>query len=47
VNRALAIASVLYVLSHGRIAYSGPVGDIAEDEIFALYAQQPAPAGGA
>jgi branched-chain amino acid transport system ATP-binding protein len=44
-NRALAIASAVYLLSQGRIVYSGPAGELDEDQIFALYAQHPAPAG--
>jgi branched-chain amino acid transport system ATP-binding protein len=39
-NRVLAIASAVYLLSQGRIVYSGPAGDLDEDQIFALYAQQ-------
>ena len=38
-NRALAIASAVYLLSQGRIVYSGPAGELDEDQIFALYAQ--------
>ena len=39
-NRVLAIASAVYLLSQGRIVYSGPAGDLDEEQIFALYAQQ-------
>jgi len=45
VNRVLAIASTVHLLSQGRIVYSGPSADLDEDEIFALYAQQPTSAG--
>ncbi|HEY3827620.1 MAG TPA: ABC transporter ATP-binding protein [Solirubrobacteraceae bacterium] len=44
-NRALAIASAVYLLSQGRIVYSGPAGELDEDQIFALYAQHSTPAG--
>ncbi|HEY1698218.1 MAG TPA: ABC transporter ATP-binding protein [Trebonia sp.] len=39
-NRVLSIASAVYLLSQGRIVYSGPAGELDEDQIFALYAQQ-------
>ena len=39
-NRVLAIASAVYLLNRGRIVYSGPAGDLDEEQIFALYAQQ-------
>jgi branched-chain amino acid transport system ATP-binding protein len=46
-NRVLAIASKVYLLSQGRIVHSGPAGELDEEQIFALYAQQPTPNGGA
>jgi branched-chain amino acid transport system ATP-binding protein len=46
-HRVLAIASAVYLLSQGRIVYSGPAGELDEEQIFALYAQQSAPAGDA
>jgi branched-chain amino acid transport system ATP-binding protein len=39
-NRVLAIASAVYLLSQGRIVYHGPAGELDEEQIFALYAQQ-------
>jgi branched-chain amino acid transport system ATP-binding protein len=45
-SRVLAFASTVYLLSQGRIVYSGPVGELDEEHIFALYAHQPAPDGG-
>ena len=39
-NRVLAIASAVYLLSQGRIVYAGPAGELDEEQIFALYAQQ-------
>jgi branched-chain amino acid transport system ATP-binding protein len=44
-NRVLAIASAVYLLSQGRIVYTGPAGELDEEQIFALYAQQSAPGG--
>jgi branched-chain amino acid transport system ATP-binding protein len=44
-NRVLAIASIVYLLSQGRIVHSGPAGELDEEQIFALYAQQSAPTG--
>jgi branched-chain amino acid transport system ATP-binding protein len=38
-SRVLAIASAVYLLSQGRIAYAGPAGELDEEQIFALYAQ--------
>jgi branched-chain amino acid transport system ATP-binding protein len=46
-NRVLAIASAVYLLSQGRIVYSGPAGELDEEQIFALYAQQSTPNGDA
>src|ERR1700734_1792251 len=46
-NRVLAIASAVYLLSQGSIVYSGPAGELDEEQIFALYAQQSAPSGDA
>ena len=46
-HRVLAIASAVYLLSQGSIVYSGPAGELDEDQIFALYAQQSAPASDA
>jgi branched-chain amino acid transport system ATP-binding protein len=42
-HRVLAIASAVYLLSQGSIVYSGPAGELDEEQIFALYAQQSAP----
>ena len=39
-HRVLAIASDVYLLSQGSIVYSGPAGELDEEQIFALYAQQ-------
>jgi branched-chain amino acid transport system ATP-binding protein len=44
-NRVLAIASTVYLLSQGRIVHSGPAGELDEEQIFALYAQQSPPTG--
>jgi branched-chain amino acid transport system ATP-binding protein len=44
-NRVLAIASTVYLLSQGRIVHSGPAGELDEEQIFALYAQQSASTG--
>jgi branched-chain amino acid transport system ATP-binding protein len=46
-NRVLAIASIVYLLSQGRIVHSGPAGELDEEQIFALYAQQSTPTGDA
>ena len=46
-HRVLAIASAVYLLSQGSIVYTGPAGDLDEEQIFALYAQQSAPASDA
>jgi branched-chain amino acid transport system ATP-binding protein len=37
VNRALALAETVYVLSQGEIVSSGPASELDEDMIFALY----------
>jgi branched-chain amino acid transport system ATP-binding protein len=37
INRALALASTVYLLSQGRIVYSGPAGELDEERVFALY----------
>ena len=44
VNRALALAETVYLLSQGSIVFGGPTDDLDEDQIFALYAGEPAPA---
>ena len=46
-HRVLAIASAVYLLSQGSIVYSGPAGELDEEQIFALYAQQSAPSSDA
>jgi branched-chain amino acid transport system ATP-binding protein len=38
VSRALALASVVYLLNQGTIVYSGPANELDEDTIFSLYA---------
>ena len=38
INRALALASVVYLLHQGEIVYSGPAAGLDEDRVFALYA---------
>jgi branched-chain amino acid transport system ATP-binding protein len=45
VQRALAIASDVYVLNHGRIVHAGPSSQLNQEQIFALYTQQPTPTG--
>jgi branched-chain amino acid transport system ATP-binding protein len=37
INRALALASVVYLLQQGSIAYSGPAEDLDEARVFAAY----------
>jgi branched-chain amino acid transport system ATP-binding protein len=37
VERALKLASTVYLLNHGRIAYSGDSGDLSPEEIFEHY----------
>jgi branched-chain amino acid transport system ATP-binding protein len=44
VNRALALAETVYLLNQGSIVFGGPTDDLDEDQIFALYAGEPAPA---
>jgi branched-chain amino acid transport system ATP-binding protein len=39
-NRVLAIASTVHLLNQGRIVHSGPAGELDDDRIFSLYAQQ-------
>ncbi len=38
INRALALASVVYLLNQGEIVYSGSAEGLDEDTVFALYA---------
>jgi branched-chain amino acid transport system ATP-binding protein len=38
INRALALASLVYLLHQGEIVYSGPAAGLDEDRVFALYA---------
>lgn len=38
IKRALALASVVYLLNQGEIVYSGAAVDLDEDTVFALYA---------
>ena len=44
VSRALALAETVYLLNQGAIVFSGPTDELDEDQIFALYAGEPAPA---
>jgi branched-chain amino acid transport system ATP-binding protein len=44
VNRALALAETVYLLNQGSIVFGGPTDELDEDQIFALYAGEPAPA---
>ncbi len=44
VSRALALAETVYLLNQGSIVFGGPTDDLDEDQIFALYAGEPAPA---
>jgi branched-chain amino acid transport system ATP-binding protein len=37
INRALALASTVYLLHQGRIVYSGPAEGLDEERVFALY----------
>ena len=37
INRALALASVVYLLHQGQIVYTGPAADLDEERVFALY----------
>jgi branched-chain amino acid transport system ATP-binding protein len=40
VNRALAIASVVYVLSQGHVVHRGLARELTEEQIYALYSQR-------
>ena len=44
VSRALALAETVYLLNQGSIVFGGPTDDLDEQQIFALYAGEPAPA---
>ena len=44
INRALALASVVYLLHQGQIVYSGPAEGLDEERVFALYAGETADA---
>jgi branched-chain amino acid transport system ATP-binding protein len=44
VSRALALAETVYLLHQGSIVFGGPTDDLDEEQIFALYAGEPAPA---
>ena len=44
INRALALASVVYLLHKGQIVYSGPAAGLDEERVFALYAGETAEA---
>jgi branched-chain amino acid transport system ATP-binding protein len=44
VNRALALASTVYLLNQGEIVHSGPAGELDQDKIFDMYSGQPAAA---
>jgi branched-chain amino acid transport system ATP-binding protein len=44
VSRALALAETVYLLNQGSIVFGGPTDDLDEEQIFALYAGEPAPA---
>ncbi|MEX1008700.1 MAG: ABC transporter ATP-binding protein [Acidimicrobiia bacterium] len=37
ITRALAMASMVYLLHQGRIVYSGPTADLDEERVFELY----------
>lgn len=37
INRALAVASTVYVLNQGEIIYEGPAGTLKEEEVFLMY----------
>jgi branched-chain amino acid transport system ATP-binding protein len=37
INRALALASTVYLVNQGRVVYSGAARDLDEDQVFALY----------
>jgi branched-chain amino acid transport system ATP-binding protein len=38
ISRALALASVVYLLNQGSIVYSGPAAELDEERVFAYYA---------
>jgi branched-chain amino acid transport system ATP-binding protein len=44
VNRALALASTVYLLNQGEIVHSGPSAELDEEKIFAMYSGQGAAA---
>jgi branched-chain amino acid transport system ATP-binding protein len=44
VSRALALAETVYLLHQGSIVFGGPTNELDEEQIFALYAGEPAPA---
>jgi branched-chain amino acid transport system ATP-binding protein len=44
VSRALALAETVYLLNQGSIVFGGPTEELDEEQIFALYAGEPAPA---
>jgi branched-chain amino acid transport system ATP-binding protein len=44
INRALALASTVYLLHQGRIVYSGPSAGLDEQRVFALYTGETAAA---
>ena len=44
INRALALASVVYLLHQGQIVYSGPAEGLDEERVFALYTGETADA---
>ena len=44
VSRALALAETVYLLHQGSIVFGGSTDDLDEEEIFALYVGEPAPA---
>jgi branched-chain amino acid transport system ATP-binding protein len=43
VTRALALASIVYLLNQGEIVFEGPADQLDEAEVFALYAGEHAP----
>jgi branched-chain amino acid transport system ATP-binding protein len=46
INRALALADVVYLLNQGEIVYSGPADELDEERVFALYTGTAEPARG-
>jgi branched-chain amino acid transport system ATP-binding protein len=44
VTRALELAETVYLLNQGSIVFGGPTADLDEEQIFALYTGEPAPA---